>query len=103
MASMASSASPVTIDARSGISTPATSPPPEQDEDKGISRAMREEEEKMAQKRQKEESKRDERMAKERQKDVDGGKDVVDQKFKALEYLLSQSKVGDNKSVPSFH
>lgn len=43
--------------------------------------------------REKEEAKRDARMAKERQKDVKAGKDVVDQKFKALEYLLSQSKL----------
>ncbi|KAF2101696.1 SWI/SNF chromatin remodeling complex component [Rhizodiscina lignyota] len=47
----------------------------------------------MARIREKEEAKRDERMAKERRKDVEGGKEVVDQKFKALEYLLSQSKL----------
>ena len=51
--------------------------------------------------REKEEAKRDERMAKERQKDVDSGKDAVDHKFKALEYLLSQSKVSEDISMSS--
>jgi ATP-dependent DNA helicase len=59
----------------------------------GISEAMRHEEEQMEQKRQREQAKRDEEMAKERQKDVSGGEKVVDKKFKALEFLLNQSKV----------
>ncbi len=74
-------------------STPASSPPPAESGDNGISKAMQDEEEKMARTREREEAKRDERMAKQRQKDVAGGKKVMDQKFKALEYLLSQSKV----------
>lgn len=60
---------------------------------------MREEEEKMARIREKEEAKRDEHMAKERKKDIEGGKEVVDTKFKALEYLLSQSKVSTQLCV----
>jgi hypothetical protein len=59
----------------------------------GISEAMRLEEEQMEQKRQQEQAKRDEEMAQERQKDVAGGEQVVDKKFKALEFLLNQSKV----------
>lgn len=47
----------------------------------------------MAQERERQEAKRDERMAKERRKDIDGGQKVMDHKFKALEYLLSQSQL----------
>jgi ATP-dependent DNA helicase len=61
--------------------------------EQGISEAMRLEEEQIQQKRQQQQAKRDEEMAQERQKDVEGGEQVVDKKFKALEYLLNQSKV----------
>ena len=40
-----------------------------------------------------EETEQGRQYAEERKRDLDGGKDRVDQKFKALEYLLSQSKV----------
>jgi ATP-dependent DNA helicase len=40
-----------------------------------------------------EEAKRDQELEAERQKDLKGGKKVVDTKFKALEYLLNQSKL----------
>ena len=43
--------------------------------------------------RQKQDEKRDRQLAAEREKDLKGGKDVVDSKYKALEYLLSQSKL----------
>lgn len=55
---------------------------------------MQKEEEQMRRKREKEDVVRDKRLEKERQKDVEGGQEKVDGKFKALEYLLSQSKVG---------
>jgi ATP-dependent DNA helicase len=61
--------------------------------EQGISEAMRLEEEQMQQRRQQQQAKRDEEMAQERRKDVEGGEQVVDKKFKALEYLLNQSKV----------
>ena len=47
----------------------------------------------MALKRQKQDQKRDEQLEAERKRDLDGGKEVVDQKYKALEYLLNQSKL----------
>jgi hypothetical protein len=78
------------------VNTPNSSPPPadiQTMKEHGISEAMRLEEEQMEQKRQKEQAKRDEEMAQERQKDVAGGEQVVDKKFKALEFLLNQSKV----------
>lgn len=54
---------------------------------------MQDEEDHISRQHDREEAKRDERMAKERQKDIDGGQKVMDQKFKALEYLLNQSKL----------
>ena len=54
---------------------------------------MRLEEEEMLRKRQRDQAQRDEAMARERQKDIDGGTLGVDKKFKQLEYLLNQSKV----------
>lgn len=43
--------------------------------------------------REKREEQYEKKLAKERQKDIKGGDEAVDTKFKALEYLLSQSKV----------
>ena len=40
-----------------------------------------------------EETEQARQYAEERKRDLDGGEERVDQKFKALEYLLSQSKV----------
>lgn len=87
---------------KSAISTPASSPPPPEevvekdvaDAVFGVSDTMQKEEEQMRQKREKEDAVRDRRLKKERRKDVEGGPEKVDAKFKALEYLLSQSKVG---------
>ncbi|KAF2479602.1 SWI/SNF chromatin remodeling complex component [Neohortaea acidophila] len=47
----------------------------------------------MAEARRVEEEKREKKMAAEREKDLKGGKQVVDQKYKALQYLLNQSKL----------
>ncbi|KAG9842021.1 SWI/SNF chromatin remodeling complex component, partial [Aureobasidium melanogenum] len=58
-----------------------------------ISSNMEAEEAKMAEARRVEEEKRDKELEAERQKDLKGGKKVVDTKFKALEYLLNQSKL----------
>jgi len=83
-------------------STPASSPPPPEDVVEkdvadagfGVSDAMQKEEEQMRKKREKEDLARDKRLETERRKDIEGGEEKVDAKFKALEYLLSQSKVG---------
>lgn len=53
---------------------------------------MRAEEEKMQKASRKQDEARDKKFQRERQKDIQGGEKVVDNKFKALEYLLSQSK-----------
>ncbi|KAH9826094.1 SNF2 family N-terminal domain [Teratosphaeria destructans] len=72
------------------VDTPPTSP--ENGED-GPTQAMHEEEAKMAAMRQKEDVKREKKLAAERDRDLKGGPGAVDQKYKALEYLLSQSKL----------
>lgn len=80
--------------------TPPSSPPSEgsadkmeDSADKGVSETMRAEEEKMRQISERDEAKRQQRLDEEREKDLKGGPGAVDGKFKALEYLLSQSKV----------
>lgn len=81
---------------QSAQTTPASSPPPSDDDaikDVDISDAMKREEEAMTRKSQKEQEKRDKAMEEERKKDLEAGSDNVDKKFKALEYLLNQSKV----------
>lgn len=54
---------------------------------------MQKEEATMAAARAKLETKRDAELEEERKRDIEGGAEVVDTKFKALEYLLSQSKL----------
>lgn len=68
-------------------------PKDEGDADYGVSETMRKEEEKMRKISDKEESARQEKMEAEREQDRKGGSEAVDSKYKALEYLLSQSKV----------
>ncbi|GAB7350165.1 hypothetical protein MBLNU459_g0830t1 [Dothideomycetes sp. NU459] len=74
---------------RSAATTPPTSP----ETHEAVSKSMEEEELKMAELRRKQDEKRDREMQNEAQKDIEGGEEVVDSKFKALEYLLSQSKL----------
>ena len=76
--------------AMSNASTPPTSP---ETRDGGPTEAMQKEEQRMADARRKQDVKREREMAAEREKDISGGPEVVDQKYKALEYLLSQSKI----------
>ncbi|KAI7359769.1 SWI/SNF chromatin remodeling complex component [Hortaea werneckii] len=71
-------------------STPPTSPDDVQD---GPTKVMEEEEAKMAEIRQKDDEKRERKLAAEREEDRKGGPEAVDSKYKALEYLLSQSKL----------
>ena len=59
----------------------------------GVSGTMRAEEERMRTASRKQEEQRASKLEKEREADIKGGKDGVDTKFKALEFLLSQSKV----------
>ncbi|KAF7189159.1 hypothetical protein HII31_09581 [Pseudocercospora fuligena] len=77
--------------AESAKSTPPTSP--EARDGSGTTEAMEKEEARMVEARRKEDEKRDKKMAAEREKDIKGGKEAVDSKYKALEYLLSQSKL----------
>lgn len=74
----------------SAKSTPPTSP---ETRDGGPTEAMQKEEARMQEARRKEDEKREKKLAAERQKDLDGGSGAVDTKYKALEYLLSQSKL----------
>jgi len=61
-----------------------------------VSAAMEKEEEQMRLKREKEEMEREEILKKERDEELQGGPEVTDNKFKALEFLLSQSKVSSS-------
>ncbi|KAF2722940.1 SWI/SNF chromatin remodeling complex component [Polychaeton citri CBS 116435] len=74
-------------------STPPTSPSINGVDENGPTTAMEKEEAAMAKARAKEDSKRDRKLAAQRQEDINGGAKHVDQKYKALEYLLSQSKL----------
>lgn len=76
--------------AASAASTPPTSP---ETQNGGPTSAMEAEEARMAKERQEQDEKWDRDMAAKRKQDLDGGKEVVDQKYKALEYLLNQSKL----------
>lgn len=84
-------ASSVDVD-HSTVTTPPTSPDTFNG-DKGVSSVMEKEEAKMQEARRKREEKRDRELDAERKKDIEGGSEVVDIKYKALEYLLSQSKL----------
>ncbi len=67
----------------------------------GLSETMRVEEKAMRDASRKQEEARDRELEKERQSDLQGGSSAVDTKFKALEYLLSQSKVCPSRFVVS--
>jgi ATP-dependent DNA helicase len=91
------SASTTTADTESHKPTPASSPPSVEmeDADHGVSKQMLAEEEQMRLRREKEDAKREAQLEKERKDDLEGGKEVLDSKFKALEHLMNKSKVGD--------
>jgi ATP-dependent DNA helicase len=57
------------------------------------SKSMQEEEERMRVQREKEDAKRDAQLEKERQADIESGKEVLDKKFQQLEFLMNKSKV----------
>ncbi len=82
-------------DTESQKSTPASSPPVDIEcVNNDVSKEMQVEEEQMRLKHEKDDLEREQKMEKERQEDLKGGKEVLDAKFKALEHLLSKSKVG---------
>lgn len=58
-----------------------------------VNETMQAEEERMRAISRKQDEEREARYDKEREADIKGGSKAVDTKFKALEYLLSQSKV----------
>lgn len=59
----------------------------------GVSASMRAEEARFASQSRSSDARRDAQMEEQRQQDLKGGAGAVDGKFKALEYLLSQSKL----------
>lgn len=79
--------------ADSSKSTPPTSPETGDGDGGGPTATMEQEEARMTEMRRKEDEKRDKILAAEREKDIKGGQEAVDTKYKALEYLLSQSKL----------
>ncbi|OCK78189.1 ISWI chromatin-remodeling complex ATPase ISW2 [Lepidopterella palustris CBS 459.81] len=89
------SSSTTGADTESQKSTPPSSPPPADMEDANfaISKEMQEEEENIRVKREKEDEKREKKLEKERQKDLKGGKEALDTKFKGLEHLMNKSKL----------
>lgn len=76
-------------------STPASSPPPEAPDMNAydVSESMLKEEEQIRLSREKEDAKRDQKLRKDIEQEKKGGEKATDSKFKALEYLLNQSKV----------
>jgi ATP-dependent DNA helicase len=60
----------------------------------GVSKSMLEEEQSLEVAATKEEAARAAAYQAERENDIQGGEEVVGSKFKKLEYLLNQSKVG---------
>lgn len=93
------------------VSTPSSSPPPMREnvtEDpkgaqakSGVSKSMEDEERQMAEASRHEEEARDRKLREQREADMKGGTKAVDSKFKALEYLLSQSKVSSDEAHTS--
>ncbi|KAK4999404.1 putative ATPase [Elasticomyces elasticus] len=77
------------------VQSPAASTPPTSPDaiDPSISSTMQKEEERMQEARRKQDQKRSQALEVERKKDIESDKEVLDSKYKALEYLLSQSKL----------
>src|SRR5215469_1367555 len=80
------------------MSTPGSSPPPTGDNDlsHNISDAMEKEEEELRRQRDAIEAEHDNRMEKERQKDVRAGTASVNERYKHLEFLLQKSQLYAN-------
>lgn len=67
----------------------------------GVSKEMQAEEEHMRLQREKEDAKRTEKLEKERQEDIESGKEILDKKFQQLEFLMNKSKVSAILLIPS--
>ncbi|KAF2014304.1 ISWI chromatin-remodeling complex ATPase ISW2 [Aaosphaeria arxii CBS 175.79] len=94
---MTASTSTTGVDSASQKSTPASSPPPtDMDVDDGVSKELQAEEDRMRALREKEDAKRDAKLEKERQEDLESGKQLLDKKFQQLEFLMNKSKLYAN-------
>lgn len=89
-------------DTESEKSTPSSSPPPaDMDDNKeNVSTELQAEENRMRAQREKQDAKRDAELEKERQEDLQSGKEVLDKKFQQLEFLMNKSKASERK-LPS--
>lgn len=74
-------------------STPASSPPPADMNNEGVSASMQDEEDRMRTQREKNDAKRDAQLEKEREEDIKSGREILDKKFQQLEFLMNKSKV----------
>lgn len=86
-------------DSASQKTSPASSPPPAemdgQPKNKAddVSNGFQVEEDRMRAQREKQDAKREAELEKERQADIESGKEVLDKKFQQLEFLMNKSKL----------
>jgi ATP-dependent DNA helicase len=66
--------------------------------EENVSSTMQQEEERMKAQREKNDAKRDAQLEKERQEDIESGRDILDKKFQQLEFLMNKSKVSASQS-----
>ncbi|KAK7182324.1 hypothetical protein DPSP01_002375 [Paraphaeosphaeria sporulosa] len=87
------------VDSASLKTTPASSPPPAdmdnqpKNADNKVPSSLQLEEDRIRAQREKEDAKREAKLEKERQADIQSGKDVLDKKFQQLEFLMNKSKL----------
>ncbi|KAJ4354339.1 putative ATPase [Didymosphaeria variabile] len=87
------------VSSASQKTTPASSPPPAdmddqpKNEDHEVPSSLQQEEDRMRTQREKQDAKRDAKLEKERQADIESGKEVLDKKFQQLEFLMNKSKL----------
>ncbi|KAF1976570.1 hypothetical protein BU23DRAFT_551518 [Bimuria novae-zelandiae CBS 107.79] len=81
-------------------STPVSSPPPADMEDQSnkdghieVPSSLQQEEDRMRVQREKQDAKREVQLEKERQADIESGREVLDKKFQQLEFLMNKSKL----------
>jgi ATP-dependent DNA helicase len=83
-------------------SAPAFLPPApamkQEGKEENVSSTMQQEEERMKAQREKNDAKRDAQLEKERQEDIESGRDILDKKFQQLEFLMNKSKVSASQS-----
>lgn len=87
------------VDSASPKTTPASSPPPAdmddqpKNADNEVPSSLQQEEDRMRAQREKEDAKREAKLEKQRQADIQSGKEVLDKKFQQLEFLMNKSKL----------